>query len=108
MHKVKVREAKIRNPYDQIPHITQDTIWQSDKTQENITYKSAKRSALSQQVTTRLQHVNIHLTTDKHNSLFLMNVALLSISPAGRGQLVKMLMTLEPHGIFGLNRNFFI
>ena len=28
---------------------------ESDKTQENITYKTAKRSALSQQVTTRLQ-----------------------------------------------------
>ena len=23
-----------------------------------------------------------------------------SISPAGRGQLVKMLITLEPHGVF--------
>ena len=28
---------------------------ESDKTQENITYKTAKRSALSQQVATRLQ-----------------------------------------------------
>ena len=32
---------------------------------------------------------------------FLMDEALLSISPAGRGELVKMLITLEPHGIFG-------
>ena len=31
-----------------MPHLTQDTIWE---TQENITYKRAKRSALSQQVT---------------------------------------------------------
>ena len=30
-------------------------MWESDKKQENITYKTAKRSALSQQVTTRLQ-----------------------------------------------------
>ena len=30
-----------------------------------------------------------------------MNEALLSISLAGCGQLVKMLITLEPHGIFG-------
>ena len=53
---LKVRKrAKIRNPYNQIPHLTQNTIWESDKTQENITYKRAKRSALPQQVTTRLQ-----------------------------------------------------
>ena len=32
---------------------------------------------------------------------FLMGEALLSIIPAGRDQLVKMLRTLEPHGIFG-------
>ena len=32
-----------------------------------------------------------------------MGEALLSISPAGRGQLVKILITLEPHGIFGSN-----
>ena len=37
-----------------MPHLTQDTIWESSKTQENITHKRAKRSALSQQVTTRL------------------------------------------------------
>ena len=29
--------------------------------------------------------------------------AFLSISQAGHGQLVKMLITLEPHGIFSLN-----
>ena len=34
---------------------------------------------------------------------FLMEEALLSISPAGRGQLVKMLISLEPHSIFGSN-----
>ena len=32
-----------------------------------------------------------------------MDEALLSISRAGRGQLVKMLITLEPHGTFGSN-----
>ena len=32
MHKVKVRKtAKIRNPYNQIPHLTEDTIWESEK-----------------------------------------------------------------------------
>ena len=36
-------------------HMTQDTTCKSDKTQESITYKRPKRSALSKQVTTRLQ-----------------------------------------------------
>ena len=31
---------------------------------------------------------------------YLIDDAMLSISPAGRGQLVKLLITLEPHGIF--------
>ena len=35
----KVR--KKANVYYQVPHLTQDTTWESDKTQENITYKSA-------------------------------------------------------------------
>ena len=43
------------------------------------------------------------LTTDVRNSRFLMDEALLSISQAGRGQFVKMLITLEPHGILGPN-----
>ena len=49
------KKAKLRNLYNQAPHLTQDTVWESDKTQENITCKGEKRSALSQQVTTRLQ-----------------------------------------------------
>ena len=53
---IKVRKkANIRNRYNQAPHLTQDTVWESDKTQENITYKGEKRYHLSQQVTTRLQ-----------------------------------------------------
>ena len=36
----KVRKgAKIRNRYNQAPHLTQDTTWVSDKTQLNITNK---------------------------------------------------------------------
>ena len=35
-----------------------------------------------------------------------MDEALLSISPAGRGQIVKILITLEPHGIFGSNFSY--
>ena len=34
---------------------------------------------------------------------FLKDEALLSINPAGRAQVVKMLITLEPHGIFDSN-----
>ena len=42
---LKVREvAKIRNRYDQVPHLTQDTTWESDKTQLNITKKGQKAS----------------------------------------------------------------
>ena len=38
---------------------------------------------------------------------FLMDKALLSISPAGRGELVKIPITLEPQGIFGSNFAYF-
>ena len=38
----------------------QGMVWEGDKKQqENITYKGAKRSALSQQVTTRLQEIDM-------------------------------------------------
>ena len=45
--------AKIRNRYNQVPHLTQDTngkVTNSQKTPQT----RAKRSALSQQVTTKL------------------------------------------------------
>ena len=51
------KKANIRNRYNQVPHL----IWESDnkhhiqESHENIKYRIAKRSALSQQVTTRLQ-----------------------------------------------------
>ena len=54
--KVKQR-AKTRNRYNQVPQLTRDTIWESDKIQENTTYKNAKRSALSQQVITYLYKI---------------------------------------------------
>ena len=34
---------------------------------------------------------------------FFMDEALLSNSQTGRGKIVKLLITLEPHGIFGSN-----
>ena len=46
------KKAKIRIQYNQVPHLTQEITWESDK---KITHKRVKRSALSHQVTTRLQ-----------------------------------------------------
>ena len=43
------------------------------------------------------------LTTCMCNILFLMDEGLLSISLVGCGQLVEMVITLEPRGIFGSN-----
>ena len=34
-------------------------VWEGDKKQENVTYKGAKRSALSRQVITRLQEIDM-------------------------------------------------
>ena len=52
-----------------MPHLTQGTIRESDKTGEYITYKRAKKSALSQQVTTRLQGTDKSvLQTNKNNN----------------------------------------
>ena len=45
----------IRNRYKQVPHLTWETIWVSDKTQESTTHKKAKTPVLSQQATTGLQ-----------------------------------------------------
>ena len=39
------RVAKIRNRYNQVPHLTQDTTWEVTKTQLNITNKSQEVSS---------------------------------------------------------------
>ena len=54
-------EGKEEIRYNQVAHLTQDTEWGSDKKQrqENITCKNAKRPALFQQMTTRLQETCI-------------------------------------------------
>ena len=49
------KEAKIWNRHIQVTHMNQDTIWESVKYTKNIRYRRAKKSALSQQVTT-MQH----------------------------------------------------
>ena len=52
----RVKKAKIRNDlYYQVPQLTETLYGKVTKTQRKITHKRAKRSALSQQVITRLQ-----------------------------------------------------
>ena len=48
------KRAKIKNRYNQVPHLTQDTTWQSDK-HNKTSQTRAKGSVLSKQVTTRHQ-----------------------------------------------------
>ena len=48
-HEDKIsKAATTRNQYNQVPHPTQDTTRETDKTQQNATHKRAKRLALSQ------------------------------------------------------------
>ena len=59
-YNIKIRKkANIRNLYNQVLHLAQDTIWESDKntrkTPGKTSHTTVKRSVLSQQVTTRLQ-----------------------------------------------------
>ena len=39
-----IKSTKIRNRYIQVPHLTQNTTWESEKTQLNITNKSPEVS----------------------------------------------------------------
>ena len=48
------KEARFWNRYNQVPLLTQDTVWEKNKYTKNIRYRRAKKSTLSQQVTTRL------------------------------------------------------
>ena len=60
---IKVRKrAKIRNRYNQAPHLTQDT---NGKVRHKKT--RAKKSTLSQQVTTRHQQTDVHESTTKQD-----------------------------------------
>ena len=54
--------AKIRNRYNQVPHLTQDTNGKVTNSQQTRQTR-AKRSALSQQVTTK------HIKTDAHKDI---------------------------------------
>ena len=62
-HSFKVSKgAKIRNRYNQVPHLTQDTNGKVTNSQQTPQTR-AKRSALSQQVTTK------HIETDAHKDI---------------------------------------
>ena len=64
---MKVRKrAKIRNRYSQAPHLTKDTNGKVTTSQLDIT-KDAKRSALSQQVTSRHQQIDVHESITKRD-----------------------------------------
>ena len=56
------KSAKIRNRYNQVPHLTQDTNGKVTNSQQTPQTR-AKRSALSQQVTTK------HILTDAHKDI---------------------------------------
>ena len=47
------KDAKIRNRYNQVPHLTQDTNGKVTNSQLDTPQTRAKRSALSQLVTTK-------------------------------------------------------
>ena len=57
-----IKGAKIRNRYNQVPHSTQDTNGKVTNSQQT-TQTRAKRSALSQQVTTK------HIETDAYKDI---------------------------------------
>ena len=59
--------AKIRNRYNQVPYLTQDTTWGSDKTQLNTTNESQEVSPFTQQVTTRQSNEQTR-KYDKHKT----------------------------------------
>ena len=49
------KRAKVRNRYNEVPHLTQDTILESDKTLDTSYTRVARGQHFFQQVTTRLQ-----------------------------------------------------
>ena len=51
----KRKKANIKNRCNQVPHLTRDTIWESDKTTREIHIQEGLLPLLSQQVLTWLQ-----------------------------------------------------
>ena len=87
-------KAKIRNLYNQVPHLTQDIIWEKDKSTRTIPYKRANMLTLSQQVTTRLQLKYITEGNDKHK-----NHHLGTVSKKITGEL-KLISRCQPSHLF--------
>ena len=50
------KKAKIRNQYNQVPHLTQDIVWKIDKKTSHTGEPRSHRSALSKQVLTQTRH----------------------------------------------------
>ena len=69
MYKKVRKRAKIRNRYNQAPHLTQDTNGKVTTSQLDLTNdgQEVKRSALSQQVTTRHQQTDVHESITKQD-----------------------------------------
>ena len=64
----KVRNAKEnRNRYNQLPHLTQDTTWESDKTQLNITNESQEVSPFT--AGDHMAAINRRKTWQTHNNI---------------------------------------
>ena len=49
------KKAKVNNRYNQLPHLTQDTKWESDKNIRNHHIEESQEVSPNQQVDTRLQ-----------------------------------------------------
>ena len=61
---VKVRKkAKFRNRYNQVPHLTQETTWESGKAQENTTHKRAKGLAMLYCVSKYITYIDVKLSS---------------------------------------------
>ena len=64
----KVKNAKIRNRYNQVLHLNRGTIKESDKTQRNTIHKRAKRSANSQEQTQYCKERTAQYNKDKRET----------------------------------------
>ena len=109
---VKVRKTtKIRKRYNQVPHLTQDTIWESNKNTINITNKSQEfsplpagnhKAAINRRESIRKKQTKI--TSDPQKKYHLgrvnKNYFIGGLKPVARLWSIKeMFITPEPHGI---------
>ena len=69
------KAAKIRNRYNQVPHLTQDTTWESEKTQLNITNKSQEVNSFTASEHTaamnRRESIKTHKLSGSYKMLYL-------------------------------------